>query len=63
MYTCIQTHSACVLVDSAGGSVGVTVYNLAQTAHFAIGDLLTIPDPLLRHTVVQEQVRSLLHNY
>jgi hypothetical protein len=36
---------ACALVDSSGSHVGLTVYNLADSAHFNIGDIITIPDP------------------
>lgn len=38
-------HSACALVDSSGSHVGLTVYNLADSAHFNIGDIIAIPDP------------------
>ena len=38
-------HSACALVDSSGSHIGLTVYNLADSAHFNIGDIITIPDP------------------
>ena len=57
MYTCSPSHSACVLVDGMGGALGVTVYNLAVTAHFTTGDVLTIPDPLLCHTSTLDEVR------
>ena len=38
-------HSACALVDGSGSHVGLTVYNLADSTHFNIGDIITIPDP------------------
>ncbi len=48
--------SACVLVDASGSAIGLTLYNLAQATHLSVGDIITIPDPLLRYTQVQEKV-------
>ena len=53
---CPLSHSACVLVDGVGGALGVTIYNLAATTHFATGDVFTIPDPLLCHTSTLDEV-------
>lgn len=44
------------MVDGSGDCVGVTVYNLVASALFNVGDVLTIPEPWLMHTTIQEEV-------
>lgn len=51
--------SACTLIDSSSSSVGLTVYNLAATTHFNIGDIVTLPDPHLKHVDFEEEVLKL----
>lgn len=47
----------CVLIDSTSECISLTVYNLARTTQFGIGDVLTIPCPDLRCiAVLQEEV-------
>ncbi|XP_064393711.1 tetratricopeptide repeat protein 5-like [Halichondria panicea] len=54
---------ACVLVDTSGSAVGLTLYNLAQTTHLSVGDIIAIPDPLLRFTQVQDKSDTIqFHN-
>jgi tetratricopeptide (TPR) repeat protein len=45
---------ACSLVDNAGSSVGLTVYNLADSTHFDIGDVITLPDPDFKHVHLED---------
>lgn len=40
---------ACVVVDSEGDCLCVTMYNIAVTAHLNIGSILTIPLPIATH--------------
>ena len=53
---CLPSPSACVLVDSSGSSVGLTVYNLAPSFSFSQGDVVTVPDPCFRRTSVKYNV-------
>ncbi len=60
----VLLYSACVLVDVSGKAIALTLYNLAQTTHFSVGDIITVPDPLFRHVIVQNDVSlSLNHTY
>ena len=55
MYS-VFSNRACVLVDSEGDSIGITIYNVSSTCHFSIGDILTVPDLKLTHTHIQDMV-------
>ena len=50
-----------MLVDSAGVSVGLTVYNLADSAHFNIGDIIAIPDPHMKEIHLETHKVYKLH--
>ena len=47
---------ACVLVDKNGDSIGVTVYNLAHSFQFNVGDVLVVPNPILSHVHIPNLV-------
>ena len=49
-----------MLVDTSGSAVGLTLYNLAQTTHLSVGDIIAIPDPLLRFTQVQDKASLII---
>ncbi len=55
-YIIVLLCSACVLVDASGRAIALTLYNLAQTTHLSVGDIIAIPDPLFRHVLVQHDV-------
>ena len=50
-----------MLVDSAGDSVGLTVYNLADSAHFNTGDIIAIPDPHMKEIHLETHKVYKLH--
>ena len=50
--------SGCVLIDAAGDSVGVTIYNVSSSCSFSTGDILTVSNPTLTHTHLEELVSS-----
>ena len=54
--------SACVIVDSLGSCVGLTVYNLDSSTTFSMGDIITVPNPLKKHTIVRNKV-NITHYY
>ena len=51
----LPPYSACALVDSAGSSVGLTLYNLADSTHFDIGDIVTLPDPHFKRVHLDDE--------
>ena len=48
--------SACVVMDGSGNCLGLTVFNLASTTHFAVGTILTLPDPVVYQATVENRV-------
>lgn len=49
---------ACVMTDSSGTAFGLSVYNLAVSTHFAVGDVLTLPDPTWTHYKLEHKEES-----